>query len=514
MSTHNFPLETAGRVPLLGYAVAVLSVAAALICTLQMEAHWQTSAPVAMLLMAVIITTRVGGPNPALLAMLLSLLGFVYFVLPPGGALAAEAIQAVRLLSLALVAGYVVWVTATERAAVLSLRRAHAELRRDKEPLLGLACTPFEFAGKPAAGALHASQQLLEQVLATLPVGVVVMNQQGDIVLSNAASKEIWGEYQVVSGSKRWAGTRGYWHATGERIVPSEWASVRALLAGHTTLNELIDIDTYDGRRKTIQNSAAPIRDAEGRTVGCVVVNEDVTERVRAQSALEESATRLQHLSRRLIALQEEERRHLSRELHDEFGQLLAAVTLHLSRVGSTLQGHARADLEESIALLRRAGEELRSLVLELRPTMLESAGLFATLRWLADNHQQRTGIATEVIGEVDEVPAEVAIACFRVVQEALTNVVRHARATHVRIELRQHDGSLELMVRDDGAGFDVRGALGRAAGRGSVGLIGMRERVQILGGRLEIDSRAGHGTRIHVALPLVEPPTARRAAG
>ena len=278
---------------------------------------------------------------------------------------------------------------------------------------------------------------------------------------------------------------------------------MRALSGGETSLNELIDIDTFNGQRKTIQNSAAPIRDAGGSSVGSVIVNEDVTERVRAEKALHESSNRLQLLSRRLLAVQEEERRHLSRELHDEFGQLLATITLHLHAVRAVAGRAAEASLDESMAVLQRAGEQVRSLALELRPTMLETSGLNATLRWLAEQHQQRSGIDTQVVGYLSEVPGDLAIACFRVAQEALTNVVRHARAQHVWIELSQTDQRVELVVRDDGIGFDVMSTLEQANGDGNLGLLGMKERIEILGGTLAIDSRRGHGTCIQIALLL-----------
>ena len=484
---------------------------------------------------------------------------------------------------------------------------------------------------KKAEQSVQESQQLLELVLATLPVGVAVTDLAGDILLINAASKRIWGD-TIVSGRERWAQTKGFWHDSGKRIAPTELASVRALSEGKTSLNELMDIETYDGQQKTIQHSAAPVRNAEGVIVGAVVVNEDVTERVRAEDAvrkneeqlrdvidtipviafvsmpdgsneftnqswqeytglsvkdtagwgwgstvhpddiarhlekwraavsagttfdnaaryrgadgqyrwflvravplrdergnllrwygvlmdiedrvhaeqaLRKSADRLQLLSRRLLEVQEEERRHLARELHDEFGQLLATITVQL-HVAKTLAGEsARSIIEECISILQRAGDEVRSLALELRPTMLDTAGLDATLRWLASQHEQRTGIATEVVGHLNEVPGKVAIAAFRVIQEALTNVLRHAQAQHIWIELSQSDGAVELLVRDDGVGFDVPKTLDWAANRGHLGLLGMKERVQILGGHLEVDSKPGLGTRIRLSLPLTEP--------
>jgi PAS domain S-box-containing protein len=145
---------------------------------------------------------------------------------------------------------------------------------------------------KQTEQAFRESQQLLQLVLATLPVGVVVTNQAGDIVLFNEASKRIWGG-AITSGRQRWAETRGFWHDSGERIAPTAWASARALSQGQTSLNELIDIETYDGRQKIMQNSAAPIRNADGVIVGCVIVNEDVTERVRAEEAVRRSGEHL-----------------------------------------------------------------------------------------------------------------------------------------------------------------------------------------------------------------------------
>src|SRR5580704_16996910 len=136
---------------------------------------------------------------------------------------------------------------------------------------------------------------------------------------------------------------------------------------------------------------------------------------------------------------------------------------------------------------------------------MLETAGLEATLRWLAEQYQQHTGIATQVEGHLNGVPDDLANACFRIVQEALTNIVRHARARHVSIELCQGENVLELVILDDGVGFDVERTFEQAAGSGRLGLLGMRERVQIIGGSLEVHSQPDRGTRIRVSVPLAE---------
>jgi two-component system sensor histidine kinase UhpB len=332
---------------------------------------------------------------------------------------------------------------------------------------------------------------------------VSVTDRSGNIVLTNAASELIWGD-TIVSGEERWVRSRAFWHGTSKRIGPSEWASVRCLRDGRTSLNELIDIEAFDGRRKTIQNSAVPIRNAAGEIVGSLIVNEEVTDRVRAEGALRESAGRSQDFSRRLLVVQEEERRHLSRELHDEFGQLLAGIAMHLQAAKGLVGGAASSRIEECIRLIQRAGTELRNLVLELRPTMLESAGLTPTLKWLAEQHSERTGIATQVVGQIDDLSGDLAIVCFRAVQEALTNVIRHARAQHVTIELSRAEGVVKLAIRDDGVGFDVTKTLDQAAAGGHLGLLGMRERIQNLGGDLEVDSAPGRGTRLRILLPLL----------
>src|SRR5262249_55070931 len=124
-------------------------------------------------------------------------------------------------------------------------------------------------------------------------------------------------------------------------------------------------------------------------------------------------------------------------------------------------------------------------------------------LRWLADQHQQRTGMPTSIDGHLGEVSGDAATAFFRVAQEALTNIVRHARAHRVWIELKRGDTELQLSIRDDGAGFDCAATLEQRARRGQLGLVGMKERMEVLGGRLEIDSAPGRGTTIRAALPL-----------
>jgi PAS domain S-box-containing protein len=296
-----------------------------------------------------------------------------------------------------------------------------------------------------------------------------------------------------------------------QRVVPQDVERTRALVDEAIRERRRFSFDyritRADGSFRVLHDRGGVILNEEGEPIRLVGTCQDVTELRQAEQALQEYSTRLQTLSRRLLEVQENERRHLSRELHDEFGQVLATITLHL-HVARGLAGEAaRPRLDECAKLLQQAGEQVRSLALELRPTMLDTLGLEATLRWLAELHQQRTACEVQVVGHLSGTPLapELAIACFRVAQESITNVARHAAARHVWIELSQSESVLELVVRDDGAGFEVVSIQAKAATSGSLGLLGMRERVEILSGTLKVESEVGRGTRILASFPLSE---------
>lgn len=236
-----------------------------------------------------------------------------------------------------------------------------------------------------------------------------------------------------------------------------------------------------------------------------IVAIVDVTERRRAEEKLRRNADLAGRLSRRLIEVQERERLHLARELHDEFGQLLSAMRLHVSVAQNETGAAAESELSECVDLLDRAAKQVRNLALELRPVMLDDFGLDATLRWLADEYQKRTKIETVVTGGLNGVCDAVAVSCYRVVQEALTNVTRHARAEHVSIEMAEEARQLRIVVRDDGVGFDVNGSHKRDSEPIHLGLLGMAERIEGHGGELRVTSTAGDGTSVEIVVPLAE---------
>ena len=225
-------------------------------------------------------------------------------------------------------------------------------------------------------------------------------------------------------------------------------------------------------------------------------------ERKQAEEALRQANEQLHVLSRRLFQIQEDERRHLARELHDQLGQALTAAKIDLQAAQRLEERAAIVQrLDDSIAILERLLQQVRQLSLELHPPLLDDLGLVPALRWYLDQQAQRAGLRVEFFADpaLERVDAAIETACFRVAQEALTNVVRHARAQTVSVELDRTPEVLHLVVRDDGIGFDVVTAQQGA----SLGLLGMRERVALLGGELDCKSAPGRGTEVHAFFPV-----------
>jgi len=224
---------------------------------------------------------------------------------------------------------------------------------------------------------------------------------------------------------------------------------------------------------------------------------------------LQAGRERLQALSRRLVEVQETERRRLAHELHDEIGQTLTAVKINLQAL-QRHEGLASVEpyLKDSVDVVEHALQQVRNLSLDLRPSLLDDLGLVATLRWYVDRQAQRGGFAAQLVTDPADMhlAPELETTCFRVVQEALTNIMRHSQAHNVCVELHQRDAELLLRVCDDGVGFDVQAALKTAMGGASLGLLGIQERIWQVGGQIAIQSAPGGGTEIHARVPLTAP--------
>jgi PAS domain S-box-containing protein len=216
----------------------------------------------------------------------------------------------------------------------------------------------------------------------------------------------------------------------------------------------------------------------------------------------------LQRLSVRLMKAQEEERARLSRELHDEIGQALTAMSINLAEIEKRLPAGLVPSVEERLAetsaLVEQTSQRISAIALDLRPTLLDDLGLVPAIRWYVSRYSERAGIDVqmEVVDLEERLDPEVETALYRVVQEALTNVARHADATQVRLHLERKSGSATALIEDNGRGFEAPERIEDILGRGA-GLVGMQERVALLGGSVTIQSGHGEGTCLSVEIPL-----------
>jgi len=262
---------------------------------------------------------------------------------------------------------------------------------------------------------------------------------------------------------------------------------------------------TNDGSRIWVSMNARVVTDEWGETYYEGTV-ENITERKRAELEMHTSQDRLKTLSRTLLKKMEIERRHIAYELHDEIGQALTAVKLNLESIGASsgrdgVDGH----LEESLAVIDRALQQVRNLSLNLRPAVLDDLGLVAALRWLVNSMTSKSGLKIhfESRGMESRLSKGIETTCFRVAQEAITNVLRHAQASKITVRLQRNEDGLSLMVSDNGIGFDARSAQARCVSGGSFGLLGMEERVTLAGGSFEVESTLDKGSRIVARFPL-----------
>jgi PAS domain S-box-containing protein len=267
----------------------------------------------------------------------------------------------------------------------------------------------------------------------------------------------------------------------------------------------------FDARHRRKDGSIFPVEvrirpfEVEG-IFYALSLSRDISERTRTEEELRNYAIQLRNLSRRAVGVQENERRHLARELHDEIGQMLYTISLSLHALDAVCDVAVRRRLEESINIVDQAIQQVHNLSLDLRPSMLDDLGLVSTIRWFARRQAQRAGFELEfaVDSSGEHLPADLEIACYRVAQEALTNVVRHAQARRVWVEIRLQEEEVQLAIRDDGVGFNPA-AIERGAEHGArFGVLGMQERVELLGGQIEFTSTPGQGTAIRVRFPLL----------
>jgi GAF domain-containing protein len=366
---------------------------------------------------------------------------------------------------------------------------------------------------QPPSAVLTGIARACGELLGTESVGVRLI-EGDDLVLAAA-----WGDAQQISKPRLKVGESlsGQVATTGEclivmepegdpRLVPEHQARVQAL-GYRAWLGVPIKMGDRVAGVLSIRTKRPGGFSAEDETIAGAFASHAAValENARLYEEVDEARHRLHAMSRRLVETQEVERRHLARELHDEIGQVLTGLKLSLeTEAGGASPEIARANAGEAQRLVHGLIERVRGLSLDLRPAMLDDLGLVSALLWHLDRYTAQTKIRIhfeQSLPPSARFPSSIETATYRIVQEALTNVARHAAVAEATVRLWTTDDRVYVQIQDAGVGFDPLAAY---AARESSGLAGMRERASLLGGDLSIDSALGSGVRVTAELPLV----------
>jgi PAS domain S-box-containing protein len=372
---------------------------------------------------------------------------------------------------------------------------------RDGELRYYLACWLDVTERKKAEEEIRKLSEYLRSVIDNANVWLDVLDEKANVVIWNKASETISGysRDEVVGHGKIWE-----WLYPDEKYRQEITARAAAIIKGDSVEDFETVIRTKGGEYRTISWHSRNLTDEAGQPIGSIALGRDITDRKKAEEKLEASRQELRELAAHIQSAREEERTGIARELHDELGQMLTAIKIDLSWLRRELSQEEAPLLEKTRALLRVADSAIKSvrrISSELRPGILDDLGLTAAIEWQAGEFEQRTGVKCEVSVEHEVMVLEQdrSTAVFRIFQEALTNVARHAGAARVGVNLSERDGRLVLEIADDGRGITAK----QLSGRKSLGLLGMRERAAFLGGELEISGEPGRGTRVTVSIPL-----------
>lgn len=358
---------------------------------------------------------------------------------------------------------------------------------------------------------LRVSERFRKEILDSLSAYVVVLDVNGVIAAVNWA----WEQAARRNDPSGLAGVSlgANYVMVCERAagksseVRQALQGIRDVLAGRKDLFECEYLCVWPGHRQWFSMRVTPL---SGRG-GCVIAHEDITDRKKAEEALRDSYRRLQVLSRAVEAAKEQERSRLSRELHDEFGQVLSGLKLELTKISAVMKAARKpsaigSQMNRAIGMVDRLFLSLREMVAALRPSLLEELGLRAAIEALVDDLTAQSQIQCRFVADGIDAHVrwspEVEIALFRMAQELLSNVIRHAKATTVTITLGRELGRIVLRVWDNGRGFAVR-VVGK---KNRFGLRGVQERAELLGGSVTINSTSRVGTTVTVQIPVEIP--------
>lgn len=349
------------------------------------------------------------------------------------------------------------------------------------------------------------SEKWLSTILNSIGDAVIATDKQGKIKFINPIAEQLTGWKQKSAIGKDLPLILKLINEFDRTDIVIDFDRVDKIISRQGILSD------QEGNERIILLTLAPIKDGKSEVYGIVIVFQDITEQKRIDKEREDlfrevnaARERLKILSHRLIEVQELEKRKLARELHDEIGQVLTAIKINLQTAKKVSDDNAAPHFNDSIELVDEVLNQVRNLSLDLRPSMIDDLGLVPALRWYIDKQARRAGLLVEINTDIagKRFPPEIEITCYRITQEALTNIIKHSEAKKLNVELWEENKELHLKISDDGKGFNVYYALRRALNGESTGILGMQERVELVGGKLRINSSPGEGTEIHAVFP------------
>jgi two-component system, NarL family, sensor histidine kinase UhpB len=353
--------------------------------------------------------------------------------------------------------------------------------------------------------ALERQHAVYQAIIDEVQAGLWIVSPQGVIERTNHHGAQMMGGAPALV-LEEFAAVEGWWVDTGQPIGPHDWPGARAIRHGERVVPRLMRVRNFAGEWRHFSCGASPLQAADGHSLGAVISAVDLSSEVELQDRLRHAEALLRQLSRNQNAQHERQMARVARDLHDNLGQLLSLVKLHLGSAARTdlpLQRRA-LEIEEALPLVDQALIQLRDVCNDLLPSELSDFGLFPALASLCSAAGRASGLAVQASesGSPRAIEPALQLGLFRVAQAALTNALRHAAADVVQISLEWQPGDLALKIIDNGVGFDLQ--VPRAPMQ--QGLRGMRERMELLGGALTVDTSAGCGTTVCARLAIGHP--------
>lgn len=341
---------------------------------------------------------------------------------------------------------------------------------------------------KQTEQALQQNEWLLTNILANLPIGLGVYNLGGRILTTNPRYTQL-----MNSSADVLTGQNLHDILTGEQL--NVWKQFNTESLNTRRLVQYESKGIRDGIDYTLLIGCFPLFGADGNIFALGQSLIDITDQKRVQEQLRE-------LSKQIIEVQEKERRHIARELHDEVGQSLTGILLLLNKVERNAPATETETIKQIQSIVRQLMAQIRELSHNLHPPILDNHGLIGALRWYCNHYATQTQIHVlfRYSGLQSRLMPEVELTCYRVIQEALTNIARYAQVSEAKVDVVVSEATIQLYIEDKGIGFDFAS---KQAKNETFGLSGMFERIALLGGRIDILSQLGEGTLITVEIPL-----------